>query len=73
MPCLLTRDLEEFSIEYRNTLAMIADFFTETLKGKLFWHLREVIMGWAHIDILQGYVPPPKKKLVENNVSGDEP
>ena len=30
-------------------------------------------MGWAHVDILKDYVPPPNKESVENNVSGDEP
>ena len=30
-------------------------------------------MGWAHVDIFQDYVPPPKKDRVENHVSGDEP
>ena len=66
-------DTEEFSIKYCNTLAMLADFFNKPLQGSLFWSFREVIMGWAHIDILQDYVPPPKKERVENNVSGDEP
>ena len=31
------------------------------------------MMGWAHVIILQDYVPPPKKERVENHVSGDEP
>ena len=29
-------------------------------------------MGWAHVKILQDYVPPPKKERVENHVSEDE-
>ena len=66
-------DKEEFSIEYCNTLELLTDFFTKPLQGSLFWSLREVIMGWVHVDILKDYVPPPKKESVENNVSGDEP
>ena len=64
---------EEFSIKYCNTSAMLADLFTKPLQGLLFQRLREVIMGWAHINILQVYVQPPKKERVENHVSGDEP
>ena len=66
-------DKEKFSIEYCNTSAMIADFFTKPLQGSLFWRLREAIMRWVHVDILQDYVPSPKKERVKNHVSGDEP
>ena len=66
-------DKEDFSIENCNTSAMLADFFTKSLWGSLFRRLREVIMGWAHVDILRDYVAPPKKERVENYVSGDEP
>ena len=66
-------DNEEFSIDYCNISAMLADFFTKPSQGSLFRSLREVIMGWAHLDILQDNVPPPKKERVENHVSGDKP
>ena len=66
-------DNEEFIIEYCNTLAMLTNFFTKPLQGSLFRCLREVIMVWVHVDILQDYVPPPKKEGVDNHVSGDEP
>ena len=66
-------DKEEFSTEYCNTSAILADLFTKPLQGLLFRSLREVIMGWAHLDILQDNVPPPKKERVENHVSGDKP
>ena len=45
-------DREDFSIEYCNTSAMLADFFTKPLQGSLFLRLREVIMEWAHVEIL---------------------
>ena len=51
---------------------MIADFFTKPFQGSLFRRIREVIMGWAHVNILQDYVPPPKKERVEKHVSEDE-
>ena len=66
-------DKEDFSIEYCNTSAMLADFFTEPFRGSLFRLLREVIMVLLHVDILQDYVPPPNKERVENHVSGDKP
>ena len=52
---------------------MLANFFTKPLQGSLFWRLREVIMGWAHVNILQNHFPLPKKERVENHVSGDKP
>ena len=66
-------DKEEFSTEYCNTSAILADLFTKPLQGLLFRSLKEVIIGWAHLDILQDNVPPPKKERVENHVSGDKP
>ena len=52
---------------------MLAEFFTKTLQGSFFRRLRELIMKWVHVKILQDYVPPPKKERSENHVSGDEP
>ena len=51
---------------------MLANFFTKPLQGSLFQRLREVIMGWKHVNILQDYVPHPKKERNENHVSGDK-
>ena len=64
---------EEFSIEYYNTSVMLANFFTKRFQGTLFWRLREVIVVWVHVDILQDYAPPTRKERVENYVAGDEP
>ena len=66
-------DKEEFSMKSCNTSEMLVKFFTKLLQGSLFRRLREVIIGWVHVDILQNYFPPPKKERVENPVSGDEP
>ena len=44
---------------------MIADFFTKPLQGNLFRRLREVIMGWKHIDTLKDMTPPASKERVE--------
>ena len=49
------------------------NFFTKTLQGSLFQRLREVITGWAHVDILQDYVSPPNRERFGNHVSGDKP
>ena len=52
---------------------MFADFFTMPLQWSLFRPTREVIMVWAHVNILQDYEPPPNKELIEKNISGDKP
>ena len=54
-------DKEEFSMEYYNTLAVLADFFTKPLHGSLFRRFRGVIIGWAHVNIMKEYFAPPKK------------
>ena len=64
---------DEFSIEYCNTLAMLANYFTKLLQGTLFCCLRKVIVIWTHVYTLQNYSPPPKKDCVEHPVSGDKP
>ena len=66
-------DKNEFIIKHCNTSAMLSDFFTKPLQGWIWWRLREVIMVLGHVDILQDYIPPPKKERVENNVYGDKP
>ena len=63
---------EEFIIEYCNTSAMLANFFTKTLQGPLFWSFIEGHMVWQQVDILKYYVPPPKKERIENHVSRDK-
>ena len=60
---------EKFSIKYCHTSAMLADYLNKMLQGSLFFCLREVVMGWAHVNKLKNYVPPPKKERVENRVS----
>ena len=35
---------------------MIADFFTKPLQGNLFRKLRDVILGYVHIDELNKFV-----------------
>ena len=64
---------EEFIIKYCITSAMLANYFTKPLQGLLFIRLRELIMGWTHVETLRNYAPPTKKESVENHVSGDEP
>ena len=44
---------------------MLADYFTKPLQGNLFRRLREVIMGWKHIDTLKDMTPPVSKERVE--------
>ena len=57
-------DKYAFSIKYYKKSAMLTEFFTKPLQGSLFRRLREVIMGWAHIDILQDYFSPENKELI---------
>ena len=45
-------DKGEFTVEYCNTLAMLADYFTKPLQGELFRRLRRIVMGWDDIDTL---------------------
>ena len=45
-------DKGEFTIEYCNTEAMLADYSTKALQGALFVKHRRVIMGWEHINTL---------------------
>ena len=52
---------------------MLANLFTKPLQGLLFWSIREFIMGWAHVKIMQDYFSYPKKEQDENHVYGDEP
>ena len=53
-------DKKELEIKYCPTHIMIADYFTKPLQGKLFHRLREVIMGWKHIDTLNDMIPPKR-------------
>ena len=62
---------EEFSIDHCNIPAMLADYFTKPLQGSLFLRLREVVMGWTHVDTLQNCAPPPKKERVKNHIFGE--
>ena len=66
-------DKEEFSIEYCNTLAILIDCFTKPLQGSLFWRLREVIIGRAHVSIMQYHDPPTEKERIENHFFGEKP
>jgi hypothetical protein len=59
----------EFTVEYCNTLAMLADYFTKPLQGELFRRLRRVIMGWDPIEILQTFIIPTDKERVGNSMS----
>ena len=44
---------EGIKVEYCPTEQMIADFFTKPLQGNLFRRLRDVILGYVHIDELK--------------------
>ena len=52
---------------------MLAKFLTKPLQGSLFWRLRAVIIGWAHVDILQDYFSFPNKERIEKHIFGNEP
>ena len=43
---------EGIEVKYCPTAKMIADFFTKPLQGRLFRKLRDVVMGYKHIDEL---------------------
>ena len=58
-------DKKELEIKYCPTDTMLADYFTKPLQGNLFRRLREVIMGWKHIDTLKDMTPPVSKERVE--------
>ncbi len=64
-------DKGEFTIEYCPTECMLADFFTKPLQGALFTKLREVVMGWKHVDTLRNDSMSPIKERVGKHVSGD--
>ena len=44
---------ERIKVEYCPTSKMIADFFTKPLQGALFTKLRDVVLGYKHIESLQ--------------------
>ena len=43
---------KELKIEYCPTEQMLADFFTKALTGRLFWHFRDVLLGYKPISVL---------------------
>ena len=54
-------------MEYCPTSKMIADFFTKPLQGKLFRKLRDVVLGYKHINSLQHDEEDIVKERVRNN------
>ena len=52
---------------------MIADFFTKPLQGTLFWKLRDVVMGYKHINSLhESNGESSAKKCVRNETKTEE-
>ena len=47
---------EGIKVEYCPTEQMIADFFAKPLQGNLFRRLRDVMLGYVHIDELKKFV-----------------
>ena len=43
---------EKIKVEYCPTSIMIADFFTKPLQGSLFKKMRDVVLGYKHVDTL---------------------
>ena len=43
---------EKIKVEYCPTSIMVADFFTKPLQGSLFRKMRDVVLGYKHIDTL---------------------
>ena len=67
-------DKGQVRIQYCPTRLMLADYFTKALQGKLFAFLREIIMGYRHIDEILLDPSFPLKERVENiskNVTGN--
>ena len=62
-------DKGELTVEYYNTLLMLANYFTKPLEEEPFRRLRRVIIGWDPIDILTTFITPADKERVGNNVS----
>ena len=61
-------DKGEFVIEYCPMLSMLAGYFTNPLQEAQFKLLREIIMGWKHVDSL---LTLSSKERVGNKVSNN--
>ena len=61
-------DKGELEIKYCNTKRMLADFFTKPLQGLQFRLLRDIVMGYRHVNDLKNMVFSPEER-VENNTS----
>ena len=59
---------ERIKVEYCPTSKMIADFFTKPLQGTLFRKLRDIMLGYKHIESLQN----DDEHIVEERVRNEE-
>ena len=60
------------SVEHCPTEAMLADFMSKPLQGKLFTRFRNVIMGWQHISTLFKPSSPNEKRVKEERFVASE-
>jgi hypothetical protein len=58
-------DKKELELRWCPTHLMIADYFTKPLQGKQFKLLREIIMGYMHINDFLKEIEPSIKEHVE--------
>ena len=55
----------EINFEYCLTHMMLADFFTKSKQGSLFWHFIDVIMGIQPINVLKSEVILVDNKFIK--------
>ena len=60
------------SVEHCPTEAMLADFMSKPLQGKLFTRFRNVIMGWQHISTLFKPSSPNEERVKEERFVASE-
>ena len=58
---------EKIQVIYCPTAKMIADFFTKPLQGNLFRKLRDVVLGYKHVNELKDNGESTDEERVENN------
>jgi hypothetical protein len=66
-------EIEDYTVEYRPTEQMLADFFTKALQGNLFRRLSAVIMGHKHIDSLKEFMSAKSQKQVAVSFASSVP
>ena len=54
----------EFSIDYCPAWKVLADYFQNSLQGKIFNVFKEVIVRWKHVSEIENMLPPSSKGCV---------